>query len=287
MAYTKKTWTARQGTGLNKFSIDGAAPVPLVNIPDNVTQSGDAFSAENMNDLENRIDSSFKNGILMPNFYFCDSQEKFEALISTTDWLGYETVYFDGKEIGATGFIYPLTNSSGITIPQTVKTIKGFNSAKIAFQNVAVGLGYATLPASNDYSITDLQVTLSITQAQTIVSTFTRCRNLTNCISYLELKPLTTRNTFYQVLGVYDCRSLINCTSTSQGTIDTLGQLYVYGFRACSKLINCGSHATARGDPSRTLESAGFNYCDNLINCEGRGVIAGMGTSSFGYTFET
>ena len=50
-----KTWQARQGIGLNKFSIDGGVPVTLVNRPDQVIIPGDAFSEENMNDLERRI----------------------------------------------------------------------------------------------------------------------------------------------------------------------------------------------------------------------------------------
>lgn len=59
MAFTKKTWVARQGTGLNKFSIDGATPVTVVNQPDSVTEQGDALSAENLNNLENRIAEAF------------------------------------------------------------------------------------------------------------------------------------------------------------------------------------------------------------------------------------
>ena len=53
--FQTKVWTARQGIGLNKFSIGGAAPVTLVNVPDQVIIPGDAFSEENMNDLERRI----------------------------------------------------------------------------------------------------------------------------------------------------------------------------------------------------------------------------------------
>lgn len=60
MAYSKKTWQGRQGVGLNKFSIDGATPVPIVNQPDSVTQQGDALSAGNLNDLENRIEDAFE-----------------------------------------------------------------------------------------------------------------------------------------------------------------------------------------------------------------------------------
>lgn len=55
MAFQTKVWRARQGVGLNKFSIGGAAPVTLVNVPDQVLVAGDAFSEENMNDLEQRI----------------------------------------------------------------------------------------------------------------------------------------------------------------------------------------------------------------------------------------
>lgn len=59
MAYNKRTWLGRQGTGLNKFSIGGASPVTIVNQPDSVTQVGDALSAGNLNDLEDRIEDAF------------------------------------------------------------------------------------------------------------------------------------------------------------------------------------------------------------------------------------
>ena len=59
MAYNKRTWLGRQGTGLNKFSIGGATPVTIVNQPDSVTQVGDALSAGNLNDLEDRIEDAF------------------------------------------------------------------------------------------------------------------------------------------------------------------------------------------------------------------------------------
>lgn len=59
MAFNKRTWKGRQGTGLNKFSIDGATPVTVVNQPDYVSEQGDALSAGNLNDLETRIDNEF------------------------------------------------------------------------------------------------------------------------------------------------------------------------------------------------------------------------------------
>lgn len=59
MAYNKRNWKARQGTGLNFFSIDGATPVPIVNQPTTLTEAGDALSAGNLNDWEQRIADGF------------------------------------------------------------------------------------------------------------------------------------------------------------------------------------------------------------------------------------
>nr|DAI52591.1 MAG TPA: hypothetical protein [Caudoviricetes sp.] len=55
MAYQKRTWVPRLGTGLNKFSIDGATPVTIVNSPDEVSQNGDELTASALNNLEDRI----------------------------------------------------------------------------------------------------------------------------------------------------------------------------------------------------------------------------------------
>ena len=62
MAFEKRTWLARIGAGLNKFIIgnkDGEGKQTLTNSPDSVTQQGDVISAENLNDLEDRIDTAF------------------------------------------------------------------------------------------------------------------------------------------------------------------------------------------------------------------------------------
>ena len=62
MAFIKRTWLARIGAGLNKFIIgakDGEGKQTLTNSPDSVTQIGDVISAENLNDLEDRIEAEF------------------------------------------------------------------------------------------------------------------------------------------------------------------------------------------------------------------------------------
>lgn len=62
MAFVKRTWLARIGIGLNKFLIgdkDAQGKQTLVNDPDSISQAGDVISADNLNDLEDRIDNAF------------------------------------------------------------------------------------------------------------------------------------------------------------------------------------------------------------------------------------
>lgn len=62
MAFVKRTWLARIGIGLNKFLIgdkDSQGKQTLVNDPDTISQAGDVISADNLNDLEDRIDNAF------------------------------------------------------------------------------------------------------------------------------------------------------------------------------------------------------------------------------------
>ena len=62
MAFVKRTWLARLGTGLNKFIIgekDAQNKQTLTNSPDSITQDGDTISAQNLNDLEDRIEAGF------------------------------------------------------------------------------------------------------------------------------------------------------------------------------------------------------------------------------------
>ena len=62
MAFVKRNWLARIGIGLNKFIIgdrDSQGKRTLTNSPDSVSQEGDVISADNLNDLEDRIDSAF------------------------------------------------------------------------------------------------------------------------------------------------------------------------------------------------------------------------------------
>ena len=62
MAFERRTWFQRLGQGLNKFFIgekDAEGKQELTNAPDSITQQGDVISADNLNDLEGRIQAGF------------------------------------------------------------------------------------------------------------------------------------------------------------------------------------------------------------------------------------
>lgn len=62
MAYERRTWYQRLGQGLNKFLIgekDAEGKQELTNVPDSIAQQGDVISADNLNDLEGRIEDAF------------------------------------------------------------------------------------------------------------------------------------------------------------------------------------------------------------------------------------
>lgn len=81
MAFVKRTWLARIGTGLNKFIIgdkDANNKQTLTNSPDSVTQEGDVISADNLNDLESRIEAGMNSMKLTKVWENPDPDETFE-----------------------------------------------------------------------------------------------------------------------------------------------------------------------------------------------------------------
>lgn len=86
MAFTKRTWLARIGTGLNKFIIgekDANDKQTLVNSPDSVTQQGDVISADNLNDLEDRIADGFDD----VDITVSDHETRITAIETEIEWL--------------------------------------------------------------------------------------------------------------------------------------------------------------------------------------------------------
>jgi len=183
------------------------------------------------------------------------TQTQFEQLIASPTWLNAKSVAFIGDG-GTLMFTLSTTNNGGVKIPQTVKQIHGYNSAKIVVTNFLYnsstakgGLWYNTLPAASDYSISDL--ILSCT-ANTAAYGFYNCARLTNCTVSV------TGNAYNSsACGFYNCTRLTNCASSSiaSGGADS--------FNSCSQLINCTANDYSDGF------SQSYANCKQLINCTG------------------
>lgn len=109
MAYERRTWYQRLGQGLNKFLIgekDAEGKQELTNAPDSITQQGDVISADNLNDLEDRIGNAFE-GLKMTKVWenpdptqdigetdFTISREIPEMVIKYRQYKGNSTTYF-------------------------------------------------------------------------------------------------------------------------------------------------------------------------------------------------
>lgn len=67
--YTKQTWTARVGEGLNKFTdANSGNTLILTSAPDSITTEGTPFTAERMNHMEEGITAaSWDYGTTLPS----------------------------------------------------------------------------------------------------------------------------------------------------------------------------------------------------------------------------
>ena len=159
------------------------------------------------------------------------TQAEFEALIASSTWFNAKSVAFIGQ------FTLSTANNSGEKIPQTVKQIHGFNSAKITVTNflhssstAKGGLWYDTIPTTLDYSIRDLEVDCT----GNLGYGFRYCTNLTNCTG------TGTGNNASSGSGFRDCTNLTNCKGTGSGAVG-------YGFYGITYASNCkdGGSSTA------------------------------------------
>ena len=145
------------------------------------------------------------------------TQTEFNTLVSSPDWLGAVSVAFIGQFVyGGGQNPYPW----GIKIPQTVKHIQGYNSAKITItqfiysSEFSLGaLWYAVQPETSDYSIRDITVDCTGQGSGNPYSgatCFNNCVNLINCTAHAQNGSPTGYNS---AIGFWNCISLINCVS--------------------------------------------------------------------------
>lgn len=96
MAFIKKTWLARLGTGLNKFTVNNSASkISLDSAPDSITQEGTPLSAQNMNDLEGRIETAF-TGVDTDLTHLAGNFAQIETTPSTHNYSVGDMLVFNG-----------------------------------------------------------------------------------------------------------------------------------------------------------------------------------------------
>lgn len=133
MSFKKKTWIDRmvEFAGRRKITNVSTSAAQIIDVEraeGAVSQEGDAFSAENMNDLEKRISDAFAD---VPSGYkIADNDTTNNSEFLATARVAYE----HGQEIDALSRDLDVGSDSGMTIGSMVKAIydKVINSAAIS-----------------------------------------------------------------------------------------------------------------------------------------------------------
>ena len=133
MSFKKKTWIDRmvEFAGRRKITNVSTSAAQIIDVEraeGAVSQEGDAFSAENMNDLEKRISDAFAD---VPSGYkIADNDTTKNSEFLATARVAYE----HGLEIDALSRDLDVGSDSGMTIGSMVKAIydKVINSAAIS-----------------------------------------------------------------------------------------------------------------------------------------------------------
>lgn len=132
MAFKKKTWIDRmvEFAGRRKITNVSTSAAQIIDVEraeGAVSQEGDAFSAENMNDLEKRISDAFTD---VPGYKIADNDTTNNSEFLATARVAYE----HGQEIDALSRDLDVGSDSGMTIGSMVKAIydKVINSAAIS-----------------------------------------------------------------------------------------------------------------------------------------------------------
>ena len=132
MAFKKKTWIDRmvEFAGRRKITNVSTSAAQIIDVEraeGAVSQEVDAFSAENMNDLEKRISDAFTD---VPGYKIADNDTTNNSEFLATARVAYE----HGQEIDALSRDLDVGSDSGMTIGSMVKAIydKVINSAAIS-----------------------------------------------------------------------------------------------------------------------------------------------------------
>ena len=179
------------------------------------------------------------------------TQEEFDTMIATPDWLGAHSVLLAGA------FSYTDTTGAGLLVPENVYCIDGVNNAEItALSSVLMVLRYETCPDDGLHRVSGITVSSTGTACGFSNMTGLICCTVQRCsVGFSACRDLVNCTANIQTMGFSSCYSLTNCTAhIGRASLGTC-------FSNCSRLTNC-SAVVERG----TI-GYGFSTCAYLCNC--------------------
>lgn len=213
---------------------------------------------------------------------------EFARLIASPDWLGTESVLFDGR--------FSISTAIGIEIPLTVKRIGGHPGSIIDIVvSEAVPYVFGRRSVSHEPCRID-GITLGITVMQSdSCQGFYNCTNLTDCHVILRASDPGAI-----VYGFSYCAGLVGCTVKTERTIPHR----IYAFSncrsltgchahisslagACSAYTNCGTMSGCRGNVYNITNCDIFSRCSLLSGCSAESSADSSGSVAFITCFET
>ena len=273
MAYVKTEWKARQGTNLNKFtkSQETGVSVILTNTPDEISEPGTPFSADNMNNIEQGIadahgavanahaaiaghmassgahadivQSLTDTIALRNNFTFIiDSDDKLAAWAENAPGNDYSRILVKagtwnyGQSLPNNGTLIDISNGR-------TQSVIG-ESGSVLHLSASISQNDVSCFAIKDSTGLDYSV-FGFVASQKGACSF---NNVSIIFSFDCQNPNAVGVVFYQ------CSNLNNCNVELNGTGGAAG------FNFCSDLTSCKVDAE--------VFNGGFWACCDLLNCE-------------------
>lgn len=200
----------------------------------------------------------FSNDIqYINNAYYVNSQEDWDKLVESSNWLGTKQVFLNVPE---------LISNHSIEVPENVEYIGSFSNTDIIVkQNL---FSFEPVNSSSRLRVENINLVYNEEDVERDISYdfqffgFQNFNYLKNCkVNISSYYYATTTCGFINCNQLYNCEvKFINNFSGEQGDYNQN-----YGFKNCNQLYNCSVYSPEfKGD---STWFCGFEDCDQLVNC--------------------
>lgn len=203
----------------------------------------------------NDFSAKYINGVL-----YIRTQEDFDELIESPDWLGAKSVCFVGNG-GLTSF---RKIGGRIIIPSTVHEIRGEDTATISVEDHenaeyrSGAFGYAEVNYANSIKDITLKVTspLESDTEWSMPRGFFRCTNLIGCRCFIDYKQGGSDDVIgSHIHNYFECHNMLNCSGdyrlVGNGSSDPYKTTYNSLLCDCTKVENISIENVFNSDKAR------------------------------------